>query len=89
MVIYVLGGGISGLNTARELAKHGQKVVLIEQASQLGGLAGYTTLFGRNLDLGPHIFHTPDHKIRDYILNELPECFYERKHWAANYKNSK
>ena len=89
MVTYVLGGGVSGLNTAREIAKRGKKVVLIEAEEKVGGLAGYVSAFGRNLDLGPHIFHTPDKEVQDYLLHEFPGCFYERTHWAANFKNGK
>lgn len=89
MVTYILGGGVSGLNTARELAKRNQSVVLFEAEEQVGGLAGFIELFGRNLDLGPHIFHTPDEEIKSYLLNEFPGCFFERKHWAANFKNNR
>ena len=87
MVTYVLGGGVTGLNTAREIAKRGKKVVLIEAEEKVGGLAGYIFAFGRNLDLGPHIFHTPDKEVRDYLKQEFPNCFFERTHWAANFKN--
>lgn len=89
MVTYVLGGGVTGLNTAREIAKRGKKVILIEADKQLGGLAGYINAFGRNLDLGPHIFHTPDSDIKDYLLDSFPGCFFERQHWAANFKHNR
>jgi heterodisulfide reductase subunit A len=37
--VLVLGGGVSGMNTALELADHGHRVVLAEQAGHLGGMA--------------------------------------------------
>ena len=89
MVTYVLGGGVTGLNTAREIAKRGKKVVLIEADNKLGGLAGYIKAFGRNLDLGPHIFHTPDSDIKEYLVDSFPNVFFERQHWAANFKDNR
>lgn len=90
MVDYiVLGGGVSGLNTARELGKLGFEVQIFEADNRWGGLAGYVRKFGRNLDLGPHIFHTPDKDVEDYLTTEFTDKFYERKHWAKNYKNNR
>ncbi|MGD9366396.1 MAG: FAD-dependent oxidoreductase [Desulfobacteraceae bacterium] len=37
--VLVLGGGVSGMNAALELADHGHRVVLAEQAGHLGGIA--------------------------------------------------
>jgi heterodisulfide reductase subunit A len=37
--VLVLGGGVSGMNTALELADHGHRVYLAEQAGHLGGIA--------------------------------------------------
>ncbi len=84
---FVLGGGVSGLNCAQELAKKGIKVTLFEEASAFGGLAGFVHKFGRNLDLGPHIFHTPDEDIKNYLIESFPGCFHEKKHYAKNYKD--
>ena len=71
MQIHVLGGGISGLNLARELSNNTSKVILYESSQNYGGLAGYVHKFGRNLDLGPHIFHSPDKDIADYIKSNF------------------
>jgi N,N'-diacetyllegionaminate synthase len=86
---YVIGGGISGLNTARELSKRGHSVTLFEANSNFGGLAGYTNFFGKNLDLGPHIFHSPDKDIVEYLNDSFPDLFYERDHFSMNYKDGK
>jgi N,N'-diacetyllegionaminate synthase len=89
MNIYIIGGGITGLNLAREFSKMSMPATLYEASDRFGGLAGYTTCFGRNLDLGPHIYHTPDEDIKNYLLESLPNCFFERTHWAKNLKNNR
>jgi sialic acid synthase SpsE/protoporphyrinogen oxidase len=89
MKIWIIGGGITGLNTAREMSKKGIDVELFESSERLGGLAGSIKGFGRNLDLGPHIYHTPDNDIRDYLVQSLPDVFFERKHYGKNYLNGK
>ena len=87
--IYILGGGITGLAVAYELLKLGQKVEIIEKSSCLGGLAKTLKWKGRPIDMGPHIYHTPDQDIQDYWLTEFKDLFHEREHWAKNLKNNK
>ena len=84
---HILGAGISGLATGYELAKKGAKVVVYEKASQVGGLAGGVTWKGLTLDLGPHIYHTPDVDIEGYLKSEFAGMWYERGHYAKNLKN--
>ena len=85
--ITVLGGGVSGLASAYELLKRGHKVRIIEKSNQLGGLAKTINWCGRPIDMGPHIYHTPDKDIQDYWEREFPGLFFERDHWAKNLKN--
>ena len=33
-----------------------------------------------------HIYHTPDKDIKDYFLTEFRGLFFEREHWAKNFK---
>ena len=87
--VYVLGGGVTGLAIAYELLKHGQKVEIIEMADTLGGLAKTKNWKGRPVDMGPHIYHTPDRDIQEYWLTEFKDLFHEREHWAKNLKNGK
>jgi len=87
--VYVLGGGVTGLAIAYELLKRGQKVEIIEKSSSLGGLAKTKEWKGRPIDMGPHIYHTPDKDIQDYWLKEFKGLFHERDHWAKNLKNGK
>jgi len=87
--IYILGGGVTGLAMAYELLKRGQKVEIIEKSPSLGGLAKTMKWKGRSIDMGPHIYHTPDKDIQDYWLTEFEGLFHERDHWAKNLKNNK
>ena len=87
--VYILGGGITGLASAYELLKHGHNVEIIEKTSMIGGLARTETWKGRPIDMGPHIYHTPDDDIKNYLLTEFEGLFYERDHWAKNFKNGK
>ena len=87
--IYILGGGVSGLASAYELLKRGQDVEIIEKGDVLGGLAKTLSWKGRPIDMGPHIYHTPDDDIRDYWLEEFDGLFHERDHWAKNLKDGK
>ena len=48
MNIYIIGGGITGLNLAREFSKMSMPATLYEASDRFGGLAGYTTCFGSN-----------------------------------------
>lgn len=87
--IYILGGGVTGLAIAYELLKRGQKVEIIEKSTSLGGLAKTMKWKGQPIDMGPHIYHTPDKDIQDYWLTEFEGLFHERDHWAKNLKNNK
>ena len=86
--VYILGGGVTGLAVAYELLKRGQKVEIIEKSSSIGGLAKTESWKGRPIDMGPHIYHTPDKDIQDYFLTEFEGLFHEREHWAKNFKNN-
>ena len=55
----VLGGGISGLSLAWQLAaRHQGNVVLLERNPQVGGLAAGMRWHGISLDLGSHRIHS-------------------------------
>lgn len=89
MKVFILGGGITGLNAARELAKYDIETVVFEAKDRFGGLAGWHEAFGKKLDLGPHIYHTPDAEIQAYMEDSLPNVFFKRDHWSKNYKDGK
>lgn len=84
---YILGAGISGLTLAYELLKKGQKVEIFEKDSNVGGLAKTLRWKNKDIDLGPHIYHTPDKDIENYWETEFEGLFHKRDHWSKNLKN--
>jgi sialic acid synthase SpsE/protoporphyrinogen oxidase len=85
--IYILGGGVTGLVLAYELLKRGQSVEVIEKSDTVGGLAKTLSWKGNAIDMGPHIYHTPDKDIQEYWESEFPGLFYNRDHWSKNLKD--
>lgn len=53
--VCVIGAGVSGLTTARELEKQGHHVTVLERASEVGGKCGSVSLGDRWYDLGGHV----------------------------------
>lgn len=84
---FILGGGITGLTLAYELLKKGQDVEIIEKDSTVGGLAKTFSWKGRDIDLGPHIYHTPDTDIQEYWETEFKGLFHQRDHWSKNLRD--
>lgn len=56
--VVVVGGGVAGLVAARDLAKGGANVVLVEAGDRLGGMIRRHTVAGLDLDMGAESFAT-------------------------------
>lgn len=54
----VLGAGVAGLTIAREIARAGRSVVVVERGATVGGLARTFRREGYSFDLGGHRFHS-------------------------------
>jgi hypothetical protein len=52
----IVGGGLSGMVVARELALRGWRVLLLERSGRLGGKAGSDIKNGRRVEHGYHVF---------------------------------
>ena len=70
MEVLVVGAGLAGCTCANLLAKRGHQVELIDKASEVGGicqdfLADDGTCYIQKF--GPHIFHTADKEVWDYL----------------------
>jgi protoporphyrinogen oxidase len=63
----VLGGGLAGLATARELLKKGCQVTVIEKSSEVGGLARTFERDGFRFDIGGHRFHSNNSSIIQWL----------------------
>ena len=67
--VWVAGAGYAGAVSARALAERGKKVLVLERRDHIGGnaydcLDEYGVLIHK---YGPHIFHTNDKKVFDFL----------------------
>lgn len=82
----IVGAGFYGAICAHELHKAGKSVLVLEKRDHIGG-----NCYTRNLDgihvheYGPHIFHTNDKKIWDWV-NQFAEFNNYKNTPVANYK---
>ena len=69
MSFLVVGAGFAGAVIAHELANDGHQVTLIDERDHIGGNAYYyTNEHGIRIHkYGPHIFHTSNEKVYDWI----------------------
>jgi len=84
----IVGSGLFGAVCARELSDNGYKCLVVEKRPHIGGNCYTENVDGINVHkYGPHIFHTSDKKIWDYINNyaEFNDFKYRPK---VNYKGS-
>ncbi|HTY77431.1 MAG TPA: NAD(P)/FAD-dependent oxidoreductase [Candidatus Bathyarchaeia archaeon] len=62
--VVVIGAGPAGLTAARELARQGYSLVVLEQNGIVGGLARTETYRGFHFDMGGHRFFTKVDEVR-------------------------
>lgn len=65
----IIGSGFAGAVSARQLAEHGFKVTLLEKRSHIGGNM-YEEFDGNGIRIhkyGPHIFHTNNETVFEYL----------------------
>jgi protoporphyrinogen oxidase len=67
----VLGAGLAGLAAAYTLTKAKKRVVVVEKASQVGGLSRTVVHNGFRFDLGGHRFFTKNPEIEEMVKNLL------------------
>ncbi len=86
--VLVVGAGLAGATAARLLAEQGRKVLVIERQSIIGGCVYDYKDKDTGITIqahGPHIFHTDDKGIWDFV-NQFTE-FYPYKHKVHSYIN--
>ena len=80
----IIGAGPAGLVTANELAKQGWKVDIYEALDRVGGMCRTVQWNGYSLDIGPHVFHTPDKKLSEYWQDNFGDLLVEGEYWSQN-----
>lgn len=72
--IVILGAGCAGLAAGMRLTQRGYRVVLLERADHVGGLAGGVRINGNTYEYGPHTFHTTDPEILNDITSLMGDA---------------
>ena len=67
----IIGGGISGINAALDIADAGKKVYLIEKSAELGGLASHVVEFYPYFDKGDTIIKPLIDRVKNHNNIEL------------------
>lgn len=84
----IVGAGLFGSVFANELKEKGYRCLVVDKRNTIGG-----NLYCENIDgiiahkYGPHIFHTDDQKIWEYV-NKYTEFNNYRHQVIAKYKSS-
>ena len=77
----IIGAGFAGAVTARRLAEAGRRVLVLERHDHIGGNA-FDCLDDAGILIhryGPHIFHTNDKKVYDYLSRFTPWRNYQHE----------
>ena len=77
----IIGAGFAGAVTARQLAEAGQRVLVLERRDHIGGNAYDRPDEAGVLihQYGPHIFHTNDRQVYDYLSRFTAWSDYQHK----------
>ena len=81
----VIGAGPAGLTAARELARQGRPVVVLEQAPIVGGLARTESYKGFHFDMGGHRFFTKVDEVQKIWQEVLGPDFQRRPRLSRIY----
>lgn len=77
----VVGAGFAGISAARLLAEHNKKVLIIDERYHIGGNS-YDEVNDNGVLIhpyGPHIFHTKEKRVFDFVSKFSPFVKYEHR----------
>ena len=80
----ILGVGPTGLITAWRLLESGWDVKIIEKEDTVGGLCRSWKHKNFIVDTGPHIFHTPDVKLKNFWKKHFGDLLIEGNFYGKN-----
>lgn len=79
--VIIVGAGLAGSVLAREFANDGKRVLVIEKRYHIGGNA-YEEIMQNDVRVhlyGPHIFHTSNKRVFEYVKKYAEWYFYEHR----------
>lgn len=79
--VIIVGAGLAGSVLAREFANDGKRVLVIEKRHHIGGNA-YEEVMENDVRVhlyGPHIFHTSNSRVFEYVKKYAEWYFYEHR----------
>ena len=85
----ILGAGATGLITAWKLLEKGWDVEIFEKLDIVGGMCRTWKWGDFLLDIGPHIYHTPNQKLAEFWEREFGDLFIKDDFWCKNVKGDK
>ncbi len=86
---YILGAGVSGLVTAWKLLERDWEVEIFEKEPFYAGMARTWRWNDFLLDVGPHLYHTPDQKMAEFWEREFGDLFNKGEYWCCNVKGER
>lgn len=84
--VYIIGAGPTGLISGWNLSENGKDVHIFESSNKVGGLCASWEWNKFTLDVGPHIFHTPDKTLKKFWQDEFGDLLVPGKYYSGNIK---
>ena len=87
--VAIIGGGPAGLTAAYCLQKRGGRPIVLEESSQVGGIARTEVYKGYRFDIGGHRFFTKVKPVEMLWKEVLPNDFLRRPRMSRIYYRGK